>query len=718
MPASQRHVIGDDRTISPGEHLLLRLSTALAHEARPDVVVRTALDALVTEVGASTAGVFFFDEEERTYSLVYSVNYPDSVMYRMRKVSLDTPSMSSIAIRTGEVQFVEARDSAPEGVEESRSIGESMGLHAAAAIPLLAGGRCLGVLVYGLAEPHVFDPEERRLLLEVGNLMAAAIERSRLQEALGRRVDEAELLHAIALSAAGEDDLNRILRAALDRLSALVSFSGGSIAVVQDDLLVIIAAMGPLAEAALGQSRPRGQGRTWQVIETGEPFLSNDLAAEGYRTLSSEDGREARSYLAAPLVWRGVPFGVLQIDSLEANAFRAADVALLHRVATLLSGPIELARRYAAEVALRRDLHQAKGRLEAILEHAPMGILFFDSNECLAYANTAIFEKLQMYVPEELFEGRHWDDLALVLERRRWNADPDALRSIIEETRSLREGIQVSDVPLHSPEQYLLRIAAPVFESGEFSGHVVLLIDVTSERQALSAAEHAIALRDRFISIASHELKTPLTSIKGIAQLALRIRKVEPVADDRLLRHLQTIDAQSDRLRLLIDDLLDVSRLQAGRLELRREDVDLTGLVTAALETLPESDRARITLDAPGAVPGHWDPLRLDQVIMNLLDNALKYSPKDAPIITRVAVENGEAIFSVTDRGIGIPSDELVNLFEPFARASNAATHTDSSLGLGLYITRQIIERHGGSISVDSVEGQGSTFTICLPVGT
>lgn len=711
--------MANDRTISSGEHLLLRLSTALAREAHTDIVVSTALDALVTEVGATTAGVFFFDEEAQTYSLVYSVNYPEHVTHLMREVPLDSPSMSSVAIRTGEVQFIESRQGASDDVGDTRAIGERMGIEAGAAVPLLAGGRRLGVLVYGLSTPHTFTVDERLLLREVGNLIAAAIERARLEEALARRAEEAELLHAIALSAAGEDDLSRILHGTLDRLANLVAFTGGSIALVEDDLLVIHAAMGPFAEVALGQSLPRGQGRTWQVIETGEPFISSHLAAEGYRTLVSADGKEVHSYLAAPLVWRGRVFGVLQIDSLVANAFRAADVALLQRVAALLSGPIELARRYASEVRLRHELDEAKGRLEAIFEHAPMGILFFDREERLVYANSVIHDGLRMYPREELQAGRSWDDLTDSLATGRWAGERSELRATIEQTRALRDGLLVTDMRLHTPDQYVLRIAAPVFESGEFSGHVIIMIDVTSEREALAAAERAIDLRDRFISIASHELKTPLTSIKGVAQLTLRMRSVDPLPVERVWRNLETIDIQSDRLRLLIDDLLDVSRMQAGRLELRLEDIDLAAQVAACIEALPDHQQARVVCLASGPVRGRWDALRIDQVIMNLLDNALKYSLPGTTIDIDIGMDGTDAVVAVTDRGIGIPAHDLPELFAPFARASNASTHVDhsgSSLGLGLYITRQIVERHGGSITATSTEGHGSTFTVRLPV--
>lgn len=700
-----------------GDQLLLRLMTSLAHEASTDVVVRTALDALVSEFGAAIAALFFVDAEAGVSRLVYNVNYPDDVLEQLREIPLDVPALSNTAIRTGEVQVESSLLAPNHGAAYTRSLGERMGISAAAAVPLLAGGRCIGVIVYGLAETHQFTEAEVSLLHGVGDHIAVALERSRLQEALARRVEEAELLHSIALAASGEDDLQRILAAALDRLVHLIPFTGGSIALVEGDDLVLSAAEGPFAAIAIGQRLPRGRGRSWKIVETGETFFSNDLLAEGLRSMSSDGDQTVRSYLAVPLIWRGAGFGVLEVDSTEPHAFRPADVALMQHVATILSGPIELARRYAAEVRLRRELDEAKGRLEAILESAPMGIFFFDRDDCLAYANPVIYETLRLLPSDELLLGRSWSELAELLAERRWAGEPRDLLAVIDKTRALRSGLLVHDLPLHSPDQMLLRIAAPVFESGTFSGHVVLLIDVTGERQALAQAERAIALRDRFISIASHELRTPLTSIKGVAQLLLRLSNAGLLDNDGLTRQLATIDTQANRLRRLIEELLDVSRIQSGRLELKPEQADLTALIQRAKDVLPEADQHRVHVHTQQPVVGFWDTLRLEQVVMNLMDNALKYSPDDSTVDVHI-VQTGDTIhLSVRDAGIGIPIADQHDLFEPFARASNAPTRNRHGLGLGLYITRQIVTLHGGSITVDSNEGQGSTFTVRLPIG-
>ncbi len=702
-------------TTLAGERLLHRLSSALAREAQPDAVVRVALDALVSEVGARSAGVFLYDEVTTSVTPVYTVNYLPEMVERISELSIESPALSNLAIRSGEVQVISSIDDVPDGVVFTKQLSDQIGVKAVVAVPLLIGGRTLGVLVYGLAEEHQFDEAELRLLQEVGERISTAMERARLEQALERRAGEAELLHSIALAAAGEDDINLILEAALAQLAGHLNFTGGSIALVEGDDLVIRAASGVFADTALNQRLARGRGTTWRVVTTGTPFLSNDLLADGLRPLSADDEKTVRSFLVVPLIWRGQPFGVLEVDSIRPNAFQESDIGLMQRVATLLSGPIELALRYAAEVQLRRDLDQARGRLEAIIEHAPMGVLFFDARDEMIFANQSATETLRLDSDWDRHDGRSWDDLIVQVLRRRWAADPETLREIVAETRALREGILIHDFPLRSPEQMLLRISAPVFESGRFSGHVILLIDVTSERQALAVAGQAIASRDRFISIASHELKTPLTSIKGVAQLLLRSHASGRLDPDRLGRQLKTIDTQAERLRDLIDDLLDISRIQSGRLELRPEPIDLAEIVSNLVGTLPDERRQRVYLDAGHPVRGNWDPMRLEQVAQNLLDNALKYAPPETIVEVSVRTDGSDALLTVTDHGIGIPANEIPTLFEPFSRAANAGQHDETGLGLGLYITRQIIEHHGGTISVESVEGKGSTFNVRLP---
>jgi signal transduction histidine kinase len=228
-------------------------------------------------------------------------------------------------------------------------------------------------------------------------------------------------------------------------------------------------------------------------------------------------------------------------------------------------------------------------------------------------------------------------------------------------------------------------------------------------------AQEAIQARDEFLSIASHELKTPLTVLQAHLDMLLRsIRRGEQISPERLANRLETTRQQGRRLVKLVDGLLDVSRISAGRLELEREAVDLGELVRAVAGHLgPELEEAGCSLEIrAGPAEGRWDRLRIEQVVTNLLSNAIKYAPGQ-PIEVRVAADERAARLVVRDRGPGIGPEQREQIFSRFGRG--VSDHHYGGLGLGLYISRQIVEAHGGSIYLDSEPGRGATFTVELP---
>ena len=249
-------------------------------------------------------------------------------------------------------------------------------------------------------------------------------------------------------------------------------------------------------------------------------------------------------------------------------------------------------------------------------------------------------------------------------------------------------------------------------------GRVWSFRDVTSQRRAERTLELAVQMRDEFLGIASHELFTPITSlavaIRGLRELAEA--RPSDASEDRRVRLFSNAERQVQRLARLVQELLDVTKIDGGRMDLVIEDVDLRAVAGDALERFAiELDRDHITatLDAPSPVIGRWDRARLEQVVTNLLSNAMKFG-RGTPIELSVRLVDNRAQLVVRDHGIGIEPDQQAYIFERFRRA--VSSRHFAGLGLGLYITRQIVEAHGGALTLVSERGKGSEFTVQLPI--
>jgi signal transduction histidine kinase len=230
--------------------------------------------------------------------------------------------------------------------------------------------------------------------------------------------------------------------------------------------------------------------------------------------------------------------------------------------------------------------------------------------------------------------------------------------------------------------------------------------------------EVAVNMREEFMSIAGHELKTPLTTLRLQTEIRLRkLKKGSPAifTEAELQKMFDSDFKQLERLTRLIDDMLDISRISSGKLSIHLERFDLNVMVKDFLDRNTELFKqvgSELIVEADGTAFGMWDKFRIEQVITNLLTNATRYG-SGKPIKVSVTNENGMGIVTIQDHGIGIQEADLKRIFQRFERATATAV---TGLGLGLYIVSQIIEAHSGSIEVSSVQGEGSTFKVSLPL--
>ncbi|HYK00203.1 MAG TPA: ATP-binding protein [Thermoanaerobaculia bacterium] len=299
-----------------------------------------------------------------------------------------------------------------------------------------------------------------------------------------------------------------------------------------------------------------------------------------------------------------------------------------------------------------------------------------------------------------------------------YHASPVKLASLlILPLRTRREMIGALIIAANDPERAMTDDKLPLAEV--LAERAALAIEnsklYTEQVEARRKVEDLSRLKDEFLSIASHELRTPVTSIKGYTQLAKMLIKEGDLNTSE--EYLDIALDQIDRMSRLILELLDVSRIETGRLEIRREPIAWAHFVRDVVHrhhTAVSDRRFHVSVSDDGKiVVGDRD--RLEQVLGNLLENAVKYSPDGSDVTVTVEDRGDGFLTAVCDRGIGIPADELAQVFERFHRGRQVSSTNYGGLGLGLYITKQIIERHGGSIWVESKEGQGTTFYFSLP---
>jgi PAS domain S-box-containing protein len=239
------------------------------------------------------------------------------------------------------------------------------------------------------------------------------------------------------------------------------------------------------------------------------------------------------------------------------------------------------------------------------------------------------------------------------------------------------------------------------------------------EQAARAAAEQALNIREQFLSVVSHELKTPLTALMGYtSMLQKRVRQGQALGQ-RESRAVAVIDQQTNRLYELVAALFDLSRIETGQLALQQQPLDLAALAQRVVnDTQPTlTVRHRLHFVRPRQpIVVHGDEMRLEQVLQNLLQNAIKYSPNGGVVTVRLQQHGDEAWLAVSDQGIGIPQNAQEQLFQRFFRATNVSAQQIGGIGIGLYVAHEIVRRHGGTIDVQSRENEGATFTVRLPL--
>ena len=355
------------------------------------------------------------------------------------------------------------------------------------------------------------------------------------------------------------------------------------------------------------------------------------------------------------------------------------------------------------------QLRQGAEKMTAVVNSIAEGLIVLDKNNCILHINPTA-ERL-LGIDAEL---RGVDIGTAIKDHEMYVAIEKS------QARIARYETHSSEVVLNRGEQqiFLRMLASPFLDDGgQLLGTVYVLEDITE-------AKKIERMKSDFVNLVSHEFRTPLTSIRGFVQLILdgKVGSISPVQEKSLIRVLR----QAKRLEALINDLLDVSRIESGRIEMKREVVSLVDVATQRIEEFkPQADEKKITVefiaprgrDRPDSLPNVMgDSERIGQVFTNLIGNAIKFTPEDGSVTVRLRLEGTYILAQVIDTGPGIPLEKQEQIFDKFYQLSEIQTRQQGGSGLGLSIVRSIVEAHGGRIWVKSQEGKGSDFRFILPI--
>ena len=639
------------------------------------------------------------------------------------------------------------------------------GLFAWMGVPLNAGAETIGSISLASRDPTVvYTDEQVNMMQAIADQAAGAIVKARLLEETERRARQLSLLNDIGRSLTSTLDLDGLLKQVLDNAIDIIGCEAGTLFLLDEetDELIFEVVVGPVADELIGQRLAPGTGHVGRAVMTRQPAIVNEVnrTEEWARVPDEKTGFQTRDLLLVPMNIQDRVLGVIEvINRRDGATFTIDDQDLLTAYASQAVIALENARLYTLtdlQLAARVEELSAMQRIDREL-NASLDIQ-------RAMRITLDWAMRQSGADAGLVGSVEEDGLLVMadqgydqeLERFRGASLPfdhfSALRSAISDADTQiikRSELQVPISPGGLLENMRSQMVYPIRREDQVIG-VLLLESLKDEAWAPNMQDFLSRLSDHaaiaianaqlfgqvqaanvaksdFISFVAHELKTPMTSIRGYADLLMGGAMGE--INEGQENFLQTILSNVNRMATLVTDLNDISRIEAGRLRLKFESVDVAGIVNEVMRAQAHSIDAKeqtLEIQIPEELQPVWgDRIRLIQILVNLVSNAHKYSQVGGNIL--VSAEQTENIWnpdgakevvriSVKDDGIGMTDEDQAQIFSKFFRSDDPKAREAPGSGLGLNITKNLIEMQGGMIWFESEYGEGTTFSITVPV--
>jgi len=627
------------------------------------------------------------------------------------------------------------------------------------AAPFRWRGRVRGVLyLIHLSPGPRFGQDDVRLIEFFAMQAAIALEKSQLLQEARARATQLATLMDVSAAISSTLDLDDALQRVMDRAVQILNAEAGSL-LLMDRLgreLIFEVVLGPTGEDLQGARIPVGQGIVGSVAQTGEPLIINDVASDPRWEVSFDEATEfqTRDILCVPMITHDQVVGVIEvINKQDGTTFTEEERNLLLSFGAQAAIAIENAQTFtrvdralAERVQELQALQMFDQQLQTSLQlKRVLDITLTHAMDSLGVSMGVIAIIREKGEPGLYMLAQH----GMPMEMSRYRIDPWPLsKGIIGRVARSGELAWVNDItrePDYVPKNHRTRsmLVVPILREDRVIGIIDLEStdpdyftsdDVSFVRSLLSHAAIAIEnaylfdqvreaneAKSEFMSTASHELKIPMTSIKGYAKL-LQMGAGGSLTQQQT-EFLGVITNNVDRMSQLVNDLLDVSRIEAGRIRLEIRDVQMKDVIHEVLESVHtqiEHKQLGLTTKLADDLPElRADYNRMVQIVTNLVSNAYKYTPQGGEITVSAHPYNGDIqgiAVSVTDTGYGISEEDQAYLFTTFFRSGDENIRNEPGTGLGLAITKRMIESHGGELSVESQLGQGSTFTFTVPL--
>jgi PAS domain S-box-containing protein len=547
-----------------------------------------------------------------------------------------------------------------------------------------------GLVIVFFADERVFVDHDLELARHLADAARGALERSELFEAERTARALSQQLARTGGVLATELDPAAVLEEVVQQAPQLLSAEACAVRTLEGDELVVSAAAGKGAEEAVGTRASATAWLSGDVFQSRSPLAIED--ASGDERLVGADPILAAgyaAYLGVPLSGpAGAPAGVLSVYALRPRTWRAEEIEALLALAGNTSAALANAELYS-RVSLEKE------RSVAILANIADGIVAVDRDGEVVLWNAAAEEITG--VPQEEAIGR---TTVQVLQRQLESAEGEVYSA--QRLAAIQRG----------GEEVWLSLSEAVMRDplGAVSGRIFAFRDISADRMVEQ-------VKSDFVAAVSHELRTPLTSIYGFAETLLR--QDVPFGEEERRIFLGYIASESERLTEIVDELLNVARLDAGDLQVELGRIDLGTVVSEVVGTVEESGAMNghnVEIDLPEEpLAAEADPDKVRQVFNILVENALRYSPRGGTVTVGARRNADRVEVRVVDEGMGIPAAERERIFRKFYRAESAARDGAAGTGLGLFIAKELVTAMGGRIWVDSTEGEGSSFSFELP---